>query len=369
MSLVGARDKGNALRNLLKAAAALAAVVLVSVTLTNMLSPDPQSRSYPVTETAAVGSLGFADSWLWFLSPDDVNRQMDLMVATGVHNARIMLPWAGIQPAADAWDWGQADTMINAANARGIAVVGLLNSTPGWATGGGPALSSPPADPNTFATFAGTVASHFAGRIAAYEVWNEENAVQFWNAGPAGPQADRFADLLKAAYPAIKGGDPGATVVMGGLSPTINFFSITKNPVDYLNNVYAAGGGGSFDAVGFHPYLFTSNADARFSAGKVNSPRSLYDQLRGTMAANGDGGKQIWATEFGEATSKVDEGTQAERIRDFITTWRTLPGAGPAFIYTTRDRNTGNGNAQDNYGVYRTDFSPKPAAEVMKSLA
>ena len=63
------------------------------------------------------------------------------------------------------------------------------------------------------------------------------------------------------------------------------------------------------------------------------------------------------------------KGTQAERIRDFITTWRGLPGAGPAFVYTTRDRNTGNGNAQDNYGVYRTDWSPKPAADVIKGLA
>jgi len=356
-------------RTIVRTLVALAVVVLLSAALSNMLSPSSKPRSYPVIETAAVGSLGFADSWLWFLSPDDVNRQLDLMVATGVHSARIMMPWAGIQPAPDAYDWGQADLIVGAANARGIAVVGLLNSTPGWATGGGPAISSPPADPSTFASFAGTVAGHFAGRIAAYEVWNEENAVQFWNAGPAGPQPDRYAALLKAAYPAIKGGDPGATVVMGGLSPTINFFSITKNPVDYLNGVYAAGGGGSFDAVAFHPYLFTNNAGARFSTGKANSPRSLYDGLRGVMADNGDGGKQIWATEFGEATSKVNEATQAASIQDFVTAWRGLPGAGPAFVYTTRDRNTGNGNAQDNFGVYRTDWSPKPAADVVRSLA
>jgi hypothetical protein len=44
-------------------------------------------------------------------------------------------------------------------------------------------------------------------------------------------------------------------------------------------------------------------------------------------------------------------------------------GAGPAFVYTTRDRNTGSGNPQDNYGVYRTDWTPKPAADVIKSLA
>jgi hypothetical protein len=356
------------LRTFVKIAVAVIAIVVLAATAANFMHQPAKRGSYQITDAAAVSSLGFADSWLWFLSPDDVNRQLDLMVATGVHSARIMMPWAGIQPAPDGWDWGQADLMVGAANARGIAVTALLNSTPGWATGGG-AIASPPDSADTFGTFAGTVADHFAGRIAAYELWNEENAVQFWKSGPQGPQPDRFADLLKAAYPRIKAADPGATVVMGGLSPTINFFSITKNPVDYLNNVYAAGGGGSFDAVAFHPYLFTSNADARFSTGKVNSPRSLYDGLRGAMAANGDGGKQIWATEFGEPTSKVDEATQAAWIQDFIVTWRGLPGAGPAFIYTTRDRNTGSSNPQDTYGVYRTDWTPKPAADVMKGLA
>ena len=37
--------------------------------------------------------------------------------------------------------------------------------------------------------------------------------------------------------------------------------------------------------------------------------------------------------------------------------------------YTTRDRNTGSSNPQDTYGVYRTDWTPKPAAYVIKSLA
>jgi hypothetical protein len=365
---VGLQGKGNALRTLLKAAVATAAVLLLSITLTNILAPSSESQRYPVTQTAAMGSIGFADSWLWFLSPDDVNRQLDLMLATNVHNVRLLMPWASIQPTPDTYDWGQADMIVDAANARGIAVLGLLNSTPGWATGG-TAIASPPDSPDTFGNFAGAVAGHFGGRIAAYELWNEENAVQFWKSGPQGPQPDRFTDLLKAAYPKIKAADAGATVVAGGLSPTINFFSITKNPVDYLNGMYAAGAKGSFDALAFHPYIFSSNPDSRFSTGKVNSPRALYDGLRRAMAANGDGGKQIWATEFGDATSKVDEAVQAARIQDFITTWRGLEGAGPVFIYTTRDRNTGSSNPQDTYGVYHTDFSPKPAADVVKNLA
>jgi len=71
----------------------------------------------------------------------------------------------------------------------------------------------------------------------------------------------------------------------------------------------------------------------------------------------------------GGATSKVSEATQAAWIQDFITSWRALPGAGPAFIYTTRDRNTASSNPTDTYGVYRTDWTPKPAADVMKALA
>ncbi|MGV0853115.1 cellulase family glycosylhydrolase [Mycolicibacterium phlei] len=357
------------MRRFMKVFGALAAVVLVAAALTNMLTPESKTRSYPVTETAAVGSLGFADSWLWFLSPADVSRQLDLMVSTGVRSARIMLPWAGIQPSPDAWDWGQADTIINAANARGIAVVALLNSSPGWATGGAPAITAPPADPQTYADFAGTFAARYAGRVAAYEIWNEQNAVQFW-AVPQGPQPARFVELLKAAYPAIKAADPGATVVAGGLAPTINFFSLTMNPVTYLEQMYAAGAGGYFDALAFHPYLFTPDAKARFSGGRGGAgPLGLYDQLRARMNSNGDGGKQIWATEFGESTTDVDENVQAERIRDFIVTWRSLPGAGPAFIYTTRDRATGSSNPQDTFGVYRTDWTPKPAAEVIRSLS
>ena len=153
------------------------------------------------------------------------------------------------------------------------AVLGLLNSTPGWATGG-TAIASPPDSPDTFGNFAGTVAGHFAGRIAAYELWNEENAVQFWKSGPQGPQPDRYTDLLKAAYPKIKAADPGATVVAGGLSPTINFFSITKNPVDYVNGMYAAGAKGFFDARAFPPLPLHGQCRREVSRRARSTPRS-----------------------------------------------------------------------------------------------
>ena len=56
---------------------------------------------------------------------------------------------------------------------------------------------------------------------------------------------------------------------------------------------------------------------------------------------------------------------QADFIQDFITTWRALTYTGPLFIYTTRDRNTGSTSDQDTLGVFQTNWTPKPAANVI----
>lgn len=355
-------------KTFLKTVVALLAVAVLSVTLTNVLSPSSKTRDYPVIETAAIGSIGFADSDMWGYGPDDVNRALDLMVDTGVDSVRVLLPWAGIQPDPDTWNWGQADLMVNAANARGLGVVGILNSSPGWAAVPGTlAFAGPPTNMATYGDYAAAVASRYAGRVQAYEVWNEPNSIMFWATGAQGPDAALYTELLKTAYPRIKGADPGATVIGGVLGWVVSFGSLTVDPVVFLQRMYEAGAAGSMDALSFHPYHY----GIKFSAGRgvADSPMTQLEAMRGLMVANGDGGKKIWATEYGEPTSSVDEATQADYLRDFLTTWRSLPYTGPAFIYTLRDRNTGSSSDHDTLGVYRTDWTPKPAQRVVAELS
>jgi hypothetical protein len=38
------------------------------------------------------------------------------------------------------------------------------------------------------------------------------------------------------------------------------------------------------------------------------------------------------------------------------------------YIYSTQDRNTGSASDQDTLGVYRTDWTPKPAQQAVQSL-
>jgi polysaccharide biosynthesis protein PslG len=70
--------------------------------------------------------------------------------------------------------------------------------------------------------------------------------------------------------------------------------------------------------------------------------------------------------EYGEPTSLVDENSQAALISDYLNTWSQFDYAGPAFIYTTRDRETGSTNNDDTYGVLRSDWTRKPAAHVIQ---
>jgi hypothetical protein len=357
-------------RNVIKIVAAVTTVAAVSATLT-MLAPS-DSLTYAITETASINTsastVGFSDSDIYGMSADDVNRTLDLMKATGVNTVRLMMPWAGMEPDQGRYDFGQVDLMVDAANARGMSVLGTLVSAPGWAVAPGlPAISTPPADAGTYGDFAGAVAARYRGRVAAYEIWNEPNAAQSWTSGPQGPEPAVYAGLLKAAYPKIKAADGGALVLAGALGSVFSLGSLTLDPVTFVDQMYAAGARGSFDALSFHPYQYTT----KFSDGAnlAFSPLNQLNDIRKRMTDNGDGGKKIWTTEYGEPTSAVDEATQAAYLTDFLTKWRTLPYAGPAYLYTTRDRNTGSGAADDTFGVYRSDWTPKPAQQAVAALA
>lgn len=310
-------------------------------------------------------TLGLADSALYGESPEDMDRTFDLIRQTGVSKVGILMPWAFIQRAPNQRDWGVADRMVSTAQQHGLDVLAVLNSTPRWAAPANPVpYSARPDSAAAFGDFAAMVAGRYRGRISHYEVWNEANSVLFWTPTP---DAAAYTELLKAAYPKIKAADPAATVVAAGLAPVFSFGTLTLNPAEFAKRMYAAGAKNNFDAMAYHPYNYTM----KFSKGKryPESPLTQVNAMHQTMADNVDGGKKIWCTEYGEPTSSVDELTPAEYLRDMITSWRTLPFAGPLFIYTTRDLRTGSISDVDTLGVYRTDWTPKAAQRVVQSLA
>lgn len=328
------------------------------------------SRTYDVVPTAAIDesatTAGLADSNLMRLkSHAEIDKELDMMQSIGVENIRIGLYWAEIEPLKGRYNWSNADYIVNQANARGMGVLATINETPAWA--GTPIGAGTPSTTD-FSKYVTTVANRYKGKISAYEIWNEPNAKFFMT--PVSPA--NYTELLKAGYTAIKGVDQSITVIGGvlGSGRTLtddNGEVQTMNPVEYLAGMYDAGAHGYFDAISFHPYKY----DMKYSEqqDQVASPLRQFQNMRAMMDFFGDTDKKIWASEYGLPTTAINgigQQHQADYIEDFLNSWSKQVGAGPMFIYTTRDIATGGTNPGNNFGIWQTNWTPKLAVQVLQ---
>lgn len=359
------------------------ALVLATVCATTEQRPPitPRASSHAIDMVAAIEesptTIGLADSNLVRLDNEDlINQQLDMMQALGVQNVRIGISWISTQFNEDgSFFWGATDYVINEAHRRGMGVLGVLHETPVWA--GSPPLSGVP-NLDAFGRFAGAVAERYEGKISALEVWNEPNGRFFLN--PVDPAA--YTGMVKAAYAAIKAHDDpddpddDITVVAGvlGSGRTLGD-NFTMNPIDFLQGMYDADAHGYFDAFSFHPYHY----DIPFSEGATQSDSPILQlrEIRALMEQYGDGDLKVWASEYGLPTTPFDPQypmlynspeKQAEFLADFLASWQREDGTGPIFIYSTRDINSGSTSDQDNFGIWYTDWTEKPAVQVIRDF-
>jgi hypothetical protein len=134
------------------------ATVAVSAVGATTLLPGLRPVTMDVAEMAAIDesntTIGITDSDLYFASPAEVDAALDQMQAMGVNTVRIGIPWAGINQFPGYYNWSQSDYMINAADARGMGVLAVITTTPGWATDpSAPGIYGHPASPADFGTF------------------------------------------------------------------------------------------------------------------------------------------------------------------------------------------------------------------------
>jgi hypothetical protein len=307
-------------------------------------------------------------------------------LATGAKTVRLFVSWASLEPngptdypnVGNVADYDNAIRQIDAAGAQPIFVV--LN-TPSWANGSSDALV-PPTDPATYGNFVKKFAAHnrTVGAVAGYEVWNEPDESSFWHPQP---DAAKYTALLKAAYAGIKAGDPSAVVVNG---PT------TGNNYAWLQQLYADGAGGSFDAVAVHtdtacldrgPDAFYRDPGGQLAQYTFLGYRSMHD----VMSANGDGGKPIWMSELGwsstgggptscsrgqwtgQKPSGVTEAAQAQYLTQAYACLANDPYVTKADWFTMRDTTNSGLDELDHYGLVHTDGSPKPDLSAFRAVA
>jgi polysaccharide biosynthesis protein PslG len=304
----------------------------------------------------------------------DLARYLDGARAANAGWIRIDLNWHVIQyDGPTRYNWAPFDDVVKAITARGMRVLAGILYTPPWARASGTSPNYPPANPIDYASFLKAAVARYAPMgVHAYEIWNEPNIARFW---APGPDPARYTRLLKLAHAAIKTVDPSATVLSAGLSPFGSYGQRDAqhmNPLNFLEAMYAYGAAGAFDALGWHPSNYPSGlAFAGWSAWSQMSQTTR--SARRIMRARGDGAKQIWATEFGYPTGStsrdVSEAKQAQLVTDSYAALRRWSWAGPAFYYSYQDSGTDKLDLEQNFGIVRYDYSPKPSYRAYQRAA
>lgn len=322
-------------------------------------------------------------------------REWDRMVSAGVETTRTAFYWSGAQPYRQASDvpadspdgpyeldgrqiptvYGKMDGIVEANARRGLTLLPVVLSAPNWAAVDPQNAVSRPKNAGDYANFLTDLVQRYGPNgsfwaqhpdipkrpIRQWQIWNEPNIGYFWHAS----HMAGYAALLRAAHDAIKRADPGAGVILAGLSS-----SKQSRPWTSLAELYRAGARRLFDAATVHPYSLQPKNVMRIIA-----------NVRSVMRRYGDGRKPLWVTELSWPSARgrsnynaynfnVTESQQAQKIREIypmLARARRSLGIARVYWYTWITSYRGRSDPFDYAGLRAaapnssTDSHAKPA--------
>lgn len=284
------------------------------------------TKSIPFSVVAPIsGSVGdgiFGVSNHFAQGKGDIEKNLTIAQRAGVQWIRDEMYWGQSELTKGAYTFpAQWDNYVNAAIAKGMKVLVVLDYGNSLYTADGNDTPHTPAQYAAFANYAAAVANHFAGRVDHFEIWNE------WNGGLGNANrygADVYANLLKAAHDAIKGVNANATII-----------GCSTSTVDggFINNTLAAGGYNYMEGVSIHPYTPPAS-------GEVGNPgwytiASAMDTVNNLFIPRG-GAKPVWFRRWAGPPLPLPISTKA--IRLLISRECSLPAwqaACPRYSATT----------------------------------
>lgn len=347
---------------------ALTALLMLVLGLAGLLAPAGRGQG-------AIGSQAQSKAPLGGVTIEGVGAGLSLALADreiarvrALHAkvVRIDIPWSAYEPRGAgqiaAPVQAYADRLIRDAAASRIGVIALVDSTPCWASSAPASLlrkcvpgrnsranAWSPGNPATYASFVAYLARRYRARLTAIEIWNEPDQInEDYYAGPN--KAQRYAALLRAAYPAIKAASPRVAVLAGSL--------VGYNGV-FLRALYAAGIKGFYDGIAVHFYTLTL---------------ASLREFRQAQLAAGDT-TPLWLDEFGwsscwpkykiqQEQACVTPSIQAQNIANLYRLLAHTPYVAADVLYKLE------GSSAENFGVLNESGTRKPAfAALAKVLA
>lgn len=332
-------------------------------------TPSPsetEPRPQDVTGSATGAGLGVSmNGGLWIgKSQAEIDAQVDRIAALGVGWIRVDIPWFEVERVRGTRHWYAMDRMVNSANRAGLKVVAILTTVPAWSRDGGTWRTGMSTDEQQwhFIEYAKEAATRYAGKVTAFEVWNEPNLKAFWEPGP---DPHRYASLLKQVVPVIRAAAPDAVIVSGspgGIAPG----SSDIDPREWYRIMYRLGAAQMVDALGLHPYPNAWAPTPKAYSGEMMHSFAIQEIAK----SYGEPDKPLWGTETGVPTAgeaSYSEETQAAMVAQLHGHWTRLRAPGPLIFYTLTDPELEG--REGHFGLYRRDGSAKPAADALRRLA
>ncbi len=255
-------------------------------------------------------------------------RSAELASRAGIKWSREDFVWGHIEPEPGKFHFDYYDNLVDTAFRYGISIYGILCYWANWT------------EPYTikgiedFVRYAETTVSHFKDRVKYWEIYNEPN-IFFWQ----GPK-ELYPELVKRCYEVIKRVDPEAKVL------AISTAGIDNNFIDFCLKADTP-----FDILTIHPYRRTLD-DIKF----INELKEVAQQV---------GNRPVWITEMGWSTHLWKDGiTEREQALLLARCYLSAIASGAVQNISWYDfRNDGNDPFyfEENFGIIRRDFSPKPA--------
>jgi hypothetical protein len=335
-----------------------------------------------VTPTSSWG-YGF-NVQLWGFSADGMNQTEGLVKQAGFGWIKHQIEWDAVETAPGVYDWSQLDAIVSSANTNGLKVMFSVQHAPTFYRTATSGLT--PGDPNTYKNFMQALAGRFAGKVQAYEIWNEQNLAREMGDGNVDPS--NYLPLLQAGYQGVKAGDANAQVLLGAPSPTgADIAGQSIDDLSYLQQLYALNGGvvkNYYDALSAHPSGFSNppnctpdTPQCSLSGGFNNDPSffAFYrvGQYRDLMVAQGEGNKKIWFTEFGycstsdpppgyEYCTSIDGTTQGNFLVEAYQMARGLDYVAGMMQWNLNFQlAVPESDEKWGFGIIRSDWSGRPA--------
>jgi hypothetical protein len=243
-----------------------------------------------------------------------------------------------------------------------------------------------PFSPPDYANAAAFLAKALAGRVDAIEILNEPNNPPFqavyggmWNGregnGSVSPWVAKYAELIRAAVPAIKAANPHMKVIGYGAPPPATFRIMRLGTPPQLDGITDHPYSGAMKLPELVPYPATPDLvvrDGIATADFAGTYRSQCAMFRAEAAKDGLPHAELWNTEWGFATSrpkdKPDEALSPE-TQAVYTLRRLLESRAlgvMTFYYDLRDDGTDPTQDWQQYGLVDYFRKPKPAFDVFK---